>query len=135
MRILQSIGAVLAGFVAVVILSIGADWVCETTGILPPANEIGAYTNVHWAIAAAYRTAFNVVGGYLTARLAPGNPMTHAIVLGCIGFAAALAGVVVAWNFMPESARWYPIALVVTSVPFCWLGARLYRPRAAVAAA
>ena len=134
MRVFQSIGAVVAGFIAVVALSMGADYIAESTGVLPRPERLEDYTNVHWAIAAAYRTAFNVVGGYVTARLAPMKPVTHGIVLGCIGFAGAMAGVIFTWNFIPPEARWYPISLVVTSVPFCWLGAKLYRPRVAAGA-
>ena len=131
-RVLQSIGAVVAGFLAVVLLSVGTDFLLESTGVLPPQDRIEDYTNTHYALAASYRTLFNVVGGYIAAWLAPRAKVLHGIILGAIGLCAALAGVVVAWNLIPPETRWYPIALVVTSLPFCWLGAKFYRPRMAI---
>ena len=56
------------------------------------------------------------------AKLAPSRPMTHAIVLGAIGTAAALAGVIAEWK---AGNQWYPIALVVLALPQSWLGGKL----------
>jgi hypothetical protein len=53
--------------------------------------------------------------------------MTHALVLGAIGTAAAIAGVIAAWSF---GNQWYPIALVVLALPQSWLGAKLAARRA-----
>ena len=73
-------------------------------------------------LAFGYRTLYNVLGGYLTARFAPANPVQHAIILGCIGTVAGIAGVIVGWDL---SQHWYPIALAVEAIPTCWLGGKL----------
>jgi hypothetical protein len=52
--------------------------------------------------------------------------MMHALILGAIGVAASLAGVVMAWNRVAEfGPRWYPVALVVLAMPQSWLGGQL----------
>jgi hypothetical protein len=68
------------------------------------------------------------VGGYLTARLAPSHPLTHALILGVIGLVLGIAGVAASWNAGPElGPKWYAIALVITALPSAWLGGKLYR--------
>ena len=70
--------------------------------------------------------AFTVLGGFITARLAPRKPMTHVLVLGALGIVAASAGVLATWNRGPEfGPKWYPIALVVTALPCVWAGGLL----------
>ena len=123
MNILKSIGAVLAGFVTVVVLSIGTDLLLEALGIFPPQSEPAAFTAGLLMVALAYRCAYTVAGGYVTAWLAPDRPMRHAIILGIVGIVAGSIGMVVAWNLSPE--HWYPISLVVTALPCTWLGGRL----------
>lgn len=44
-----------------------------------------------FALAATYRILFTVLGGYVTARLAPSKSLEHALVLGSIGSVLALA--------------------------------------------
>jgi hypothetical protein len=74
---------------------------------------------------------FEVVGAALTARLAPRRPMKHALVLGSIGAVAALAGMLATLGRGPEfGPLWYPLLLVLTSLPCCWLGAKLAGVRA-----
>lgn len=126
LRILWSIGAVVAGFVAVVALSMGTDWILHTVHYYPPASE-GLHDPVQNAVALAYRSLFTVAGGWITARLAPSRPMIHAGVLSVLGLAAGLAGVIFTWN-MNLGPHWYPINLAVGAAPLTllggWLGAR-----------
>ena len=123
-RTLRSIGAVVAGLLVVVILSIGTDAVMHATNIFPPLGE--RMTNGLFLLATVYRSVYGVAGSYLAARLAPDRPMTHALLLGFIGVVVSLAGLVVTWNAGPElGPRWYPIALVVTALPCAWLGGKL----------
>jgi hypothetical protein len=67
-----------------------------------------------------------VLGSYITARLAPHAPMKHALILGGIGFVLSLAGAIGA-SGMNLGPMWYPIALVITTLPCTWLGGYLYR--------
>jgi len=84
-------------------------------------------------LATAYRLVFTVLGGYMTAALAPRAPMTHVVILGTIGALAATAGAVSTWNAGPEfGPHWYPVLLVVTALPCVWAGGvlRMRRQRA-----
>ena len=123
-RALRSVGAVLAGLIAVVVLSTATDAVLHSTGVFPPLGT--PMSDSQFAFALAYRSIFAVAGSYLAARLAPARPMQHALILGCIGFLLSLLGTIATWNGGPEFARkWYPIALIVTSIPCAWLGGKI----------
>lgn len=123
---LRSIAAVAAGFVAVAVVTTLVDVILHATGVYPPWGEpIGHGLS---ALAAAYRVAITIAGGYLTARLAPNRPLAHAIALGIVGFVAAAAGAAATWNIEPALApHWYPLALVATALPCTWIGGRSYR--------
>lgn len=77
-------------------------------------------------LALAYRCVYGVAGAYLTARLAPYAPMRHALILGGIGVAISLAGAVAAIQINLGPA-WYPILLVLVTLPCSWLGGVLQR--------
>jgi hypothetical protein len=118
---LKSILAVLAGFLTVVILSVATDAILEGAGIFPPPDQ-GLFISWMLILAFGYRTLYNIVGGYITAAIAPASPVRHAIILGCAGTVAGAVGVVVGWDL---SEHWYPIALAVEAIPTCWLGGKL----------
>ncbi|HMG72340.1 MAG TPA: hypothetical protein VK582_02475 [Pyrinomonadaceae bacterium] len=123
-RILRRIGAVLAGLFLVVLLDVGIDVVLHATGIYPPWFK--PMNSPLWLLAIGYRMVDGVVGGYIVARLAPDRPVQHAVALGIIGLVLSIAGVVGTWNRGPEfGPKWYPLALVVVSLPCAWLGGRL----------
>ena len=117
----KSIVAVVAGFLTVVVLSTVTDFVLESAEFFPPIGQ-GIFSTPLLLIAFAYRSLYTVVGGFVTARLAPDRPMRHAIILGIVGIVAGCIGVVVGWNM---SAHWYPIALVLGALPCTWLGGKL----------
>lgn len=119
---LKSIGAIFAGFVILVILSIVTDSILQKAGIMKTEPFAD---NPVWLIIIiiAYRTVFNTFGCYLTARLSPHKPMKHAIILGTIGVVFAIVGLVVMWHVPP---RWYPITLVILTLPSAWLGGYLF---------
>jgi len=124
-RLLRSTGAVLLGFFAIVVLSLGTDQVMHSLEVYPPwgqpMNETG--DNL---LALAYRCVYGVLGSYIAARFAPHNPMRHALVLGVIGFVLSTAGAIAAIN-MNLGPSWYPILLVLTALPCAWLGGALHR--------
>lgn len=123
-RLGRSISALLAGFVCVVILSIGTDLALHATGIFPPVGQ--AMSDALFLLATVYRTIYAVAGSYITARLAPYQPMQHALIGGAIGLVLSVAGAVATWNRGPEfGPHWYPLALVVTAIPCAWLGGKL----------
>ena len=123
-NILRSLGAVVAGLLIIFVLHLGTDVVMHATGIFPPWFQPMA--GPLWVFAFAYRTIYSVLGCYVTARLAPNNPMKHAMLLGVIGFVLSMAGLVSTWNAGPEfGPKWYPIALVVSALPCAWIGGKL----------
>ena len=106
-RMGRSIGALLAGFLAVVILSLGTDIVLRSVGVFPRLGEPMA--DAFFVLATAYRTVYGVVGSYITARLAPDRPMEHALVGGLVGLVLSTVGAVVTWNRGPAfGPHWYP---------------------------
>lgn len=122
MNTVKSIAAVLAGFLSVVILSVGTDKILEASGVFPPPSEMGLYVTWMLIVAFIYRSIYAVVGGYITAWLAPSNPKRHVMVLGILGLIGGAGGVVAGWNL---SSHWYPIALFLTAYPLVWLGGKL----------
>jgi hypothetical protein len=85
-----------------------------------------------FVLATAYRIAFTVLGGYVTAALAPQRPIGHVMVLGAIGTVVAAIAAAATWNAGPAlGPRWYPLMLVVTALPCVWLGGALRLRRAA----
>ena len=121
----RSTGAVLAGFVAVVVLSLGTDQVLHMLKVYPPWGQPMA--GGLFALATAYRIVYTVAGGYITARLAPHAPVRHALILGLIGLVPGIAGVI-ANIVKPElGPLWYSVAVAVTGPPCAWLGGVLYR--------
>src|SRR5213594_1658842 len=123
--ILRRIGAVLAGFLAIFILSIATDVALHATGVFPPWGQ--PMSDALFLLATAYRIVFSVGGCYVAARLAPDKPMQHALALGIVGVVVSTAATVVTWNRGPEfGPKWYPIALIVVAMPCAWLGGRLW---------
>ncbi|MFB3920275.1 MAG: hypothetical protein ACE145_01055 [Terriglobia bacterium] len=123
-RLGRSVGAIFAGFVAVVILSLGTDAVMHAAGIFPPWGQ--AMSEALFVLATVYRTIYGIAGAYITARLAPRRPMLHAMVGCAVGMVLATAGAVATWNRGPEfGPHWYPIALIVLAPPTAWVGGRL----------
>jgi len=121
-KIGRSVLALMAGFFATVLLSLGTDFLMHAIGFFP---EIGQpMGSDRLAVATAYRTLYSVLSSYIVARLAPYKPMGHAMLGGCIGVVLGAAGAAATWNrnFGPH---WYPIALIVIAMPTAWAGGEL----------
>jgi hypothetical protein len=122
--VVRSVVAVIAGFLVTAVLSLGTDVVLHATGVFPPWFQ--PMSDSLFVLATFYRIMFTILGGYVTARLAPSTPVRHSLILGGIGFLAASAGAAATWNAGPEfGPKWYPILLVVTAIPCCWLGGKI----------
>ena len=68
----RSAWALFAGFLIVVILSIGTDLLLHATGVFPPWGE--PMSDSRFVLATLYRTVYAILGSYVTARLAPDRP-------------------------------------------------------------
>ena len=124
----RSIGAVLAGFVAVFVLSLGTDEVLHMLGVYPPWGQ--RMSDGLFALATAYRIVYTVLGGFITARLAPRAPLRHALILGIVGLGFGAVGVGVAVARPDLGPLWYSMAIALTAIPGSWLGGTLYGARA-----
>ena len=120
----RSVLAIVAGFLVVVILSLGIDEVLHLLKVYPPWGEPMHDPGLN-ALALSYRIVITVFSGYVTARLAPRNPMKHVLVAGLIGILLGIAGVVGAMKIL-MGPIWYPVAIAVTGFPSVWLGGMLY---------
>ncbi|HJR03382.1 MAG TPA: hypothetical protein VKA83_17230 [Methylomirabilota bacterium] len=124
----RSAGAVLAGLIAIVALSLGTDQVLHSLAVYPPWGQPMREPGLN-LLALSYRIVYGVLGSYLTARLAPRAPMRHALILGAIGLVLSTAGAVVGIR-MDLGPAWYPILLALTALPCGWAGGALYAGRA-----
>jgi len=111
----------------VAVLSLATDQVLHVLEVYPPWGQ-AMYDPGLNLLALAYRVVYTVLGGYITAALAPRNPMRHALIGGAIGFVLAGVGTLATMN-MNLGPMWYPVALVLTAVPCMWLGAIIHRAR------
>jgi hypothetical protein len=122
---LRNIGAVIAGFLTVAILSVVTDMVLERFGVLPPATHPEATMWWHLLMALIYRSVFTIIGGYLTAALSATKPMRQVIILAVIGTVFGTLGTVANWDKAILSGVWYPVVLLISSPLFIWVGGKL----------
>jgi len=121
----KSVGAVVAGIAAGVVLQLGADALLRAVGLFPPLGE--RMSDLMFGLATLHRAVSGVFAAWLTARLAPWRPMKHALILGLLGGAVALLGAVMTWDAGPEfGPHWYPVLLVILALPQSWLGGWLF---------
>ena len=123
----RSTGAVLAGLLAVFVLSLGTDQVLHSFAVYPPWGQPMREPGLN-LLALSYRIAYGVLGSHLAARLAPRAPMGHALILGAIGLVLSAAGAIAAIR-VDLGPAWYPIALALTALPCAWLGGALHARR------
>ena len=120
----RSFLALLAGIFVGILLSLGTDVLLHLIGLWPSLGQ--PMSNPMLLLATAYRTVYGVISSYITALLAPSQPMTHALILGFVGLAVSIVGAVATWNNVPSlGPHWYPVALVVLALPTAWLGGKL----------
>jgi hypothetical protein len=118
---LRTAGALIAGFVAVAALSTATDALLHAYNYYPSDGTAGS--DAQLAVALAYRTLFTVLGGAITAWLAPSHPVRLATILGAIGTVPAILGVVAMWSL---GHHWYAISLAVLAVPSTAFGGWLF---------
>lgn len=128
MKTLKSIGAIFAGFVFVVIISIGTDVTLISTGIMKQPFDYNSSEFILLVI--GYRTLYGIIGTYITASLAPDKPMRHAMIGGFIGLALSIIGAI---TMRDQGPAWYAIALVVLALPTAWAGGKLKLARSGAA--
>ena len=125
---MRSFGAVIAGILFIIVVTTVVDAVLHMVGVYPGSGQ--PLDDRLSIIATSYRIVIGIVGGWLTARLAPEKPMKHALILGVVGTVLGVGGVAATWN-LGLGPRWYPIALAVLALPQCWVGGRIYEAQVA----
>jgi hypothetical protein len=120
---MRRVGAVFAGLLTIVVLSTLTDVVLHATGVYPPWFQ--PMPDGLFVLAISYRIAFGILGSYITARLAPEQPMKHALILGAIGVVISTAGAIAVLKKPELGPAWYSLAVIAISLPCAWIGGRL----------
>ena len=118
----RSVLAIVTGLLVIIVVTTGVDVLLHAAGVFPPLNV--PIDDKLALLATAYRIVISIGGAYLTARMAPREPMKHALILGALGTFLGLLGVVATWG-KGLGPTWYPVGLAVLAIPQCWAGARL----------
>ena len=80
----RSAVAIVVGFLSVAVFSLATDQVLHVIGVYPPWGEPMYDTGLN-LLALSYRTLYTILGGYITAALAPHAPMRHVMVVAALG--------------------------------------------------
>ena len=127
----RSIWAVVAGVLFIVIVTTVVDQVLHAVNVYPPVGQ--PLTDTTALIASSYRLVISIAGAWLTAKLAPRDPMKHALILGVVGTLLGGAGAAATWN-AGLGPRWYAVSLAVLAIPQCLFGGWLFQRGASKAA-
>lgn len=129
-RLLRSVGAVIAGLITNIVLAGAIDAALHAAGVYPPLSQ--PMDDDRWVLALVTRIVAGVIGGVLTARLAPARPIRHVVVLGCIGTLISVLGVLFTWNKGPEfGPHWFSLSIALSALPCTLLGGVLSNKRGA----
>jgi hypothetical protein len=120
----QSIWALLSGFLFVIVVTTLVDVLLHAAGIFPPLGD--PINDRQSLLATSYRFVIGIAAGYVTAKLAPANPMKHAMILGIIGTVLGTLGVIASWGSKLGPA-WYPIAVAALAIPQSWIGVKIFQ--------
>ena len=118
----RSIAAVLAGLCSIFVVLLAVDAMVPI--LFPDAfsgPEGGGAASV-LLLTTTYIAASTVLGGYITARVAPNRPTGHALILGVLVLGLAAAGTALAWASAPV---WHHALTLAFVLPFVWLGGYL----------
>jgi hypothetical protein len=118
---LRSLFAILAGMFVGAGLAMLTDVLLSLFGLISFSRIVSGWFLL---LALIYRAIYTVLSGYITAWLAPNRPLNHALALGVIGVIVTVIGSLAAWS-KSAGYEWYPIVLIVITLPCCYLGGRL----------
>lgn len=127
-RLVRSTSAVFVGFLSVAVLSLATDQILHVLEVYPPWGQPMWDPGLN-LLALSYRIVYTILGGYITASLAPHSPMRHVLVVAMLGLITGSAGAIVAISMADLGPNWYPIALALTGFPCVWLGGVLHGVR------
>jgi hypothetical protein len=120
---IRSALAILAGIVALTVTSFAIEWVTDPVlaRVLPDAQSGGAAWHhvVRKLMMFVYTTLCVAFGGYVTAWLARGSKVRHAVVMGAIQMALTVLAMI---EFRHKAPVWFWIAGIAVTVPAAWCG-------------
>ncbi len=118
----RSIVAVFSGFILIAALSFGTDLAIRAA--MPALFEVNGRTDsvAVLLLTIGYVGLYATLGCYLTARIAPRQPMRHALVLGGLGLLFNAVGTYASWDTAPA---WYHMVSLVLVMFWAWLGGRM----------
>ncbi len=124
MKILRSVLAIVAGFVAIAVLALGADAVMlrALPQLFGPEGR-SEHTGLLLAMI-VYSAGFAAAGAWLTARLAPNRPLRHALILGALGLVLAVPVTIRHWHTAPA---WFHVATLALTMPAAWIGGAMVK--------
>lgn len=105
--VVRSIVAVMAGFFTVMVLGAAADVVLANGSLY---------------VKLGYETAFTVLAGYITARIAARKPITHVVVMAGIVLVGRTLIALATWDVLP---MWFNVGVLVLILPAATAGAML----------
>lgn len=119
----RSTRAVVVGLVIVLALTIAGYFAARGLGLIvpgtiPPERDLFLF-NLCFMM-------FMMIGGYATAKLAPFDPKNHTISLGVILTVLGLIGSI-AQSLAHYGPNWFGWLLVLSGLPFAWLGGKIKR--------
>ena len=121
---LRRAGAVIAGLLTTIIVTTVVDVILHSTGVFPPMGQ--PMSSTLWWLAIGYRVVITVLGGWVTAKLDPSEPM-RAVAIGTgIGCVLGLVGVGIAMSKPEMGPAWYAWGVALTGPPACWWGGTLF---------
>jgi hypothetical protein len=119
----RSITAVVVGLVVFAVLTVLGVLLAQRAGLVaagrtPTENDFLLFNST--------LMLFMMAGGYATAKLAPFDPKLHTIYLGTI---LTVLGAVASFVFsrMDIGPDWFGWLLILSGLPFAWLGGKLKR--------
>ncbi|MEO6869357.1 MAG: hypothetical protein ABI168_06920 [Ginsengibacter sp.] len=122
-KIFKSIGVILLAFIISGLLSVITDFLLEKIGVLPDPQQ-GLFEPWLIVVVLIYRGFYTILAGYIVAKLAPGKPMMHALILGIIGTVITIIGTNSA-SFSDKSPLWFGYTLALLTIPCLLLGVKI----------
>jgi hypothetical protein len=118
----RSILAIVVGFILIAVLAFGMDAIMRSAA--PAMFDANGRTDnvVMLLFMIAYVGVFAITGCYVAARLAPKEPMKHALILGLLGLVFNIVGSTMTWDMAPA---WFHIVSLALVMPFAWIGGRI----------
>lgn len=116
--------ALVAGIAITVVVSYGLDALLKALKIMPRSGLPKQGSTLLIVCIIMYRTAAIVAGSFVTAKLAPSNPMVFVFVLAVIGTLGSI-GSAISPKTKDLGPAWYSWALVAVGIPAALLGGLL----------